>query len=201
MSEEVQRQAFEPFFTTKGLGKGTGLGLSIVHGIVRQHGGAVTVASAPGAGATFTIHLPASEAAATALAPAAPTALGPGGRETILVCEDEEAVRRVFTTTLRRAGYTVIEAVDGADAVARFRERRAEIDLCLLDVIMPRLNGREALEAIRLLRPGARVLLVSGFTGNVLEERGLEMASVGLLQKPLSPADLLRHVRRALDQP
>ena len=201
MSEEVQRQAFEPFFTTKGMGKGTGLGLSIVHGIVRQHGGAVAVASRPGEGATFTIYLPASDAPAAALQPATAAPLGPGGHETILVGEDEEAVRRVFTTTLRRAGYTVVEASDGADAVARFRERRAEIDLCLLDVIMPRLNGREALEAIRLLKPGARVLLVSGYTGNVLEERGLETESVGLLQKPLPPADLLRHVRRALDRP
>jgi PAS domain S-box-containing protein len=203
MSEEVQRQAFEPFFTTKGLGKGTGLGLSIVHGIVRQHGGAVSVSSAAGAGATFTIHLPATDAPAMALAQAAaaPTTLGPGGSETILVAEDEEAVRRVVTATLRRSGYTVVEAADGAEAVARFRERRAEIGLCILDVIMPRLNGREALEAIRLLKPGTRVLLVSGFTGNVLEDRGLEMESVVLLQKPLSPSELLRHVRRALDQP
>lgn len=201
MSEEVQRQAFEPFFTTKGTGKGTGLGLSIVHGIVRQHGGAVAVESRPGEGATFTIWLPASEAAAGSLAPAPAAPLGPGGRETVLVGEDEEAVRRVFTTTLRRAGYTVVEAQDGADAVARFREQRAAIDLCILDVIMPRLNGREALEAIRLLKPEARVLLVSGFTGNVLEERGLETESVGLLQKPLAPADLLRRVREALDRP
>jgi CheY-like chemotaxis protein len=200
MSEEVQRQAFEPFFTTKGLGKGTGLGLSIVHGIVRQHGGAVALASRPGEGTTFTIWLPTSEAPAAPLHAATAAALGPGGKETILVAEDEAAVRRVFTTTLRRAGYTVVEAADGADAVARFRERRAEIDLCLLDVIMPRLNGREALEAIRLLKPGARVLLVSGYTGNVLEERGLDMESVGLLQKPLAPGDLLRHVRRALDR-
>jgi len=200
MSEEVQRQAFEPFFTTKGHGKGTGLGLSIVHGIVRQHGGAVTVSSAPGAGSTFTLHLPASTAPPTSLAPAPAQALGPGGRETILVAEDEPAVRRVVVTTLTRAGYTVIEAADGAEAVARFRDRRAEIDLCLLDVIMPRLNGREVLEAIRLLKPGARVLLMSGFTGNVLEERGLEMESIGLLQKPLTPADLLRHVRQALDR-
>ncbi len=201
MSEEVQRQAFEPFFTTKPTGKGTGLGLSIVHGIVRQHGGAVAVSSAPGAGTTVTIHLPASEAAPTALAAPAPTALGPGGHETILLAEDEEAVRRVLSTTLRRAGYQVVEAVDGADAVTRFRERRAEVALCLMDVIMPRLNGREALEAIRLLKPGARVLLLSGFTGDVLEDRGLDMESVGLLQKPLAPGELLVQVRRALDRP
>jgi PAS domain S-box-containing protein len=200
MSEEVQRQAFEPFFTTKGQGKGTGLGLAIVHGIVRQHGGAVTLQSAPGAGTTMVIHLPASQAAATALVAATATPLGPGGKETILVAEDEEAVRRVVVATLRRAGYQVIEARDGAEAVARFRDRRAEVDLCLLDVIMPRLNGREALEAIRLLRPGARVLLMSGFTGDVLEDRGLEMESVGLLPKPMTPTDLLRHVRLAFDR-
>ncbi len=201
MTEAVQRQVFEPFFTTKGVGKGTGLGLSIVHGIVRQHGGAVSVTSAPGEGSTFTVLLPASEAQAVAAPAPAAAGLGPGGRETILVAEDEEAVRRVVTTTLRRAGYTVLEAADGAEAVARFRERRAEIDLCILDVIMPRLNGREALEAIRLLRPGTRVLLVSGFTGSVLEDRGLEMESVCLLQKPLSPPELLRQVRLVLDRP
>ncbi|MCM2334887.1 MAG: ATP-binding protein, partial [Anaeromyxobacteraceae bacterium] len=201
MTEAVQRQIFEPFFTTKGMGKGTGLGLSIVHGIVRQHGGAVTVASAPGAGSTFTVFLPASDAPAVAAPAPAPAGFSPRGSETILVAEDEEAVRRVVTTTLRRAGYAVLEAADGAEAVARFRERRAAIDLCILDVIMPGLNGREALEAIRLLRPGARVLLVSGFTGSVLEDRGLEMESVGLLQKPLSPPELLRQVRQALDRP
>jgi CheY-like chemotaxis protein len=200
MSEEVQRQAFEPFFTTKGQGRGTGLGLSIVHGIVRQHGGAVSLRSAPGAGSTFTILLPATEAPATSLAPTPAAVPGPGGKETILVAEDEEAVRRVVCSTLTRAGYQVVVANDGAEAVARFRERRDEVDLCLLDVIMPRLNGREALEAIRLLKPGARVLLVSGFTGSVLEERGLEMESVGLLQKPMAPAELLRQVRRALDR-
>jgi signal transduction histidine kinase len=201
MSDEVQRQAFEPFFTTKGVGKGTGLGLSIVHGIVRQHGGAVAVQSRLGEGSTFTVYLPATSAPAAPTPPPHSPAAGPGGRETILVAEDEPSVRRVFTTTLRRAGYTVVEAADGADAVARFREQRDAIALCLFDVIMPRLNGREALEAIRLLRPGARVLLVSGFTGTVLEERGLDMESVGLLQKPIEPAELLRQVRRALDQP
>ncbi len=201
MSAEVQRQAFEPFFTTKGHGKGTGLGLSIVHGIVHQHRGAVTVSSQPGAGTTFAIYLPASADAVAAPAhlEAAPT--GPGGHETILVAEDEEMVRRVVTTTLTRAGYRVIEAVDGADAVARFRERRNEVDLCLLDVIMPRLNGREALGAIRLLKPGVRVLLASGFTGNVLEERGLDLESVELLEKPMAPAEFLRRVRQALDRP
>ena len=201
MTEEVQRQAFEPFFTTKGQGKGTGLGLSIVHGVVRQHGGAVALRSAPDQGTTFVIHLPASQAPATALKPAEAAPLGPGGSETVLVAEDEQAVRQVVLATLRRAGYQVIEARDGAEAVARFRDRRDEVDLCLLDVIMPQLNGREALEAIRLLRPGARVLLMSGFTGDVLQERGLEMESVGLLQKPMTPPELLRQVRLALDRP
>jgi CheY-like chemotaxis protein len=201
MDEQTRARIFEPFFTTKGQGKGTGLGLAIVHGIVRQHGGAVTLQSSPGAGTTIVIHLPASQAPATALVTATAMPLGPGGKETILVAEDEEAVRRVVVATLRRAGYQVIEARDGAEAVARFRDRRADVDLCLLDVIMPQLNGREALEAIRLLRPGARVMLMSGFTGDVLEARGLEMESVGLLQKPMTPTELLRHVRLACDRP
>ena len=200
MSAEVLRQAFEPFFTTKESGKGAGLGLSIVHGIVRQHGGVVTVATTPGAGTTFTIYLPASDERVEAPALPENARAGPGGSETILVAEDEVLVRQVVTTTLRKAGYRVIEAVDGADAVARFREQRDAIDLCLLDVIMPKLNGREALAAIRLITPGVRVLLASGFTGSVLEERGLDLESVGLLQKPMAPAELLRRVRSALDR-
>ena len=200
MSAEVLRQAFEPFFTTKESGKGTGLGLSIVHGIVRQHGGVVTVATTPGAGTTFTIYLPASDERVEAPALPENARAGPGGSETILVAEDEVLVRQVVTTTLRKAGYRVIEAVDGADAVARFREQRDAVALCLLDVIMPKLNGREALAAIRLITPGVRVLLASGFTGSVLEERGLDLESVGLLQKPMAPAELLRRVRSALDR-
>ena len=200
MSAEVLRQAFEPFFTTKESGKGAGLGLSIVHGIVRQHGGVVTVATTPGAGTTFTIYLPASDERVEAPALPENARAGPGGSETILVAEDEVLVRQVVTTTLRKAGYRVIEAVDGADAVARFREQRDAVALCLLDVIMPKLNGREALAAIRLITPGVRVLLASGFTGSVLEERGLDLESVGLLQKPMAPAELLRRVRSALDR-
>ena len=200
MSAEVLRQAFEPFFTTKESGKGAGLGLSIVHGIVRQHGGVVTVATTPGAGTTFTIYLPASDERVEAPALPENARAGPGGSETILVAEDEVLVRQVVTTTLRKAGYRVIEAVDGADAVARFREQRDAVDLCLLDVIMPKLNGREALAAIRLITPGVRVLLASGFTGSVLDERGLDLESVGLLQKPMAPAELLRRVRSALDR-
>jgi two-component system cell cycle sensor histidine kinase/response regulator CckA len=117
------------------------------------------------------------------------------------VAEDEAGVRRVVTTTLKRAGYQVLEAADGAEAVARFRERHGQVDLCLLDVIMPHLNGREALKAIRLLEPNARVLLMSGFTDDVLAARGLELESVGLMQKPMAPAELLAQVRRVLDQP
>jgi two-component system NtrC family sensor kinase len=203
MSEEVKRQAFEPFFTTKAQGKGTGLGLSIVHGIVRQHGGAVSLQSDPGAGTTVNILLPATAALPTAegtARPAAPAPVrGPGGHETILVAEDEPAVRDVVVSTLARAGYQVIQAGDGAEAVARFRERISQVDLCLLDVIMPNLNGREVLQAIRKVRPDVPVLLMSGFTGDVLAERGLELEPVGLLQKPMAPGDLLERVRRCLD--
>jgi CheY-like chemotaxis protein len=199
-TEDLPR-VFEPFFTTKSVGRGTGLGLAIVDGIVRQHGGHVAVESRPGQGTTFSILLPASEEAPQAAAGEAAAALGPRGSETILLAEDEPAVRRVLQTTLERAGYRVVAVEDGAQAVARFRARPAGIDLCLLDVIMPVMNGREAFDAIRLVDPGARVLYVSGYTADLLERRGVAEGLPAVVPKPVSPADLLARVRAELDRP
>ncbi len=199
--EELPR-VFEPFFTTKGVGRGTGLGLSIVDGIVKQHGGHIGVASRVGQGTTFTIHLPAAEPGAVAATSAGPaSAPGPGGRETILLAEDEPAVRRVLQATLERAGYTVLAAEDGAQALARFRVAPAAVDLCLLDVIMPVMNGREACDAIRLVDPTARVLFVSGYTADLLERRGVAEGLPPVVMKPVAPAELLARVRAELDRP
>jgi len=197
--EDLPR-VFEPFFTTKGLGRGTGLGLAIVDGIVRQHGGQVGLESRPGVGTTFTILLPLTAEAATAEVAAAP-AQGPRGSETVLLAEDEPAVRRVVQTTLERAGYRVLSAEDGAQAVALYRARPGGVDLCLLDVMMPVMNGREAFDAIRLLDPGARGLFVSGYTADLLEQRGVGEGLPEVVPKPVAPHDLLARVRAALDRP
>ena len=185
MDEATLSRLFEPFFTTKPPGQGTGLGLSIVEGITRQHGGAVTVRSARGQGSTFAVYLPLSEnPAVSAVAERSPAP--PGGHECILLAEDEPLVRRVIARTLTTAGYRVIEAVDGADAVERWRAHRGEVALCMLDVIMPRLNGRDAAEAITREQPGLPVLLASGYTADILEQRGLP-PGLAIVAKPLEP--------------
>jgi signal transduction histidine kinase/ActR/RegA family two-component response regulator len=199
MPPEVVARAFDPFFTTKPAGKGTGLGLAIVDGIVRQHGGGVAVESAPGQGTTVTVLLPAGERPAEASAPAAPIAPH-GGVEKILLAEDEPLVRTVLRRALERAGYAVVEAVDGVDAVRKFEEHRDDVALCILDVMMPRKNGRDAAEEIVALRPGVPVLLASGYAADVLAERGLEGAAAELIAKPIAPAELLRKVRDLLDR-
>ena len=202
MSREVQDRIFEPFFTTKAAGKGTGLGLSIVYGIVRQHEGAVRVRSAPGAGATFTMLLPAPAGIADAAQPAPEQAApAPRGTETILVAEDEPLVRKVIRTALERAGYDVLEAEDGQAAVDVFRRHRAQVKLCVLDVVMPRLNGREALAAIQAIAPGARAVFASGYAADVLTAKGIDEGGAELVQKPITPLELLRVVRATLDRP
>jgi signal transduction histidine kinase/CheY-like chemotaxis protein len=200
MSREVAERIFEPFFTTKPAGMGTGLGLSIVYGIVRQHGGAVHVRSAPGAGATFTILLPLP--AGPGAQPAAEGAAEPApvGTETILVAEDEPLVRKVIRTALERAGYQILEAANGAEAAEVFRRGRERVALCLLDVVMPVLNGKEALEAMKRIDPNVRAIFLSGYAGDVLTARGVDEVGATLIQKPIAPSDLLRAVRAALDE-
>jgi PAS domain S-box-containing protein len=163
ISPDVLEHVFEPFFTTKPAGQGNGLGLSIVHGIVEQHGGFVDVESAPGAGARFHVYLPERRAPAAVERDRSRSVAPVGAGETVLVAEDDELVRATTTTTLRRAGYQVIEASDGEQAVARFAERPGQIALVVLDAKMPRLGGADALERIRALRPDVRYLLCSGY--------------------------------------
>jgi PAS domain S-box-containing protein len=191
---------FEPFFTTKDVARGTGLGLSIVEGIVRQHGGYVGVESSPGIGTTFSVLLPeATSLVEPDQAEQAPAAV-PRGRETILLAEDEPHVRRALRATLERAGYAVLEAVDGEDAVRQFAEHREDVALCLLDVRMPRMNGRQAYEAIAAMKPGTRTLFASGYTGDILESRPGGGPLPDVIVKPVSPPDLLRRVRETLDR-
>lgn len=199
MSADVRARVFEPFFTTKEAGKGTGLGLAIVQGIVEKHGGHLTVDSGPGRGTTVTVFLPRRDAAV----PAAAARRGepiPRGRETILLVEDEAAVRQVTRSMLEEFGYTVLEAVDGVSAQYVFRENRERVDLVLCDLLMPRLNGRETLRGLREMRPEVPAVFISGYTADVIAQKGLADEGVSLLMKPLDPATLLRTVRAVLDR-
>jgi PAS domain S-box-containing protein len=198
MDEGTQARIFEPFFTTKDIGKGTGLGLAIVYGIVKQHEGFIGVTSRQGEGTVFDIFLPLRERALTIEGGAA--APRPrGGRETILLAEDEEAVRRITRMVLEESGYSVVEALDGADAVRQFQAFKGEVRLFLTDVIMPKKNGREAYEEMLRSDPALKVLFTSGYTADFLEQRGIESGAINFLPKPASPSDLLRKVREVLD--
>jgi len=200
MDQATQARIFEPFFTTKEPGKGTGLGLSTVYGIVQQHGGFVSVESAPGAGTTFRVCLPHAGSAldvAEAAEPAAPARTpGAGGSETVLVVEDEDEVRAVTIDALGQAGYTVLAATDGEEALRLAARHHGPIHLLLTDAVMPRLSGRELARQLTATRPETRVLYMTGYDG-VPGHDGVAAAQV--LQKPFVPDVLARRVRRALE--
>jgi hypothetical protein len=199
IAPEVLERLFEPFFTTKERGQGTGLGLATVYGIVQQSGGAITVATALGAGTTFTLHFPvAVPAAEPAEAVQPPPNVSAHGEGTILLAEDDDAVRAIAREALERAGYTVLAAPDGPSALALADERPDPIDLLLTDVIMPGMNGRELAEALAARRPGLRVLYASGYTDNVLLDQGVLAPGVWLLDKPFTPAVLTAKVAAIL---
>ncbi len=197
---DVQEHIFEPFFTTKEPGKGTGLGLAMVFGIVKQHQGWIQCTSDVGEGTAFDIYLP--RLPAPAAQPAAVPAVDGvrGGRETILLADDEEVVGRLGLTILERHGYRVLTATDGAEAVDIYRRQPDAIDLVILDLAMPRLSGAEALSELRKINPAVRVLISSGYSSDE-DLRAVERAGVlGFVAKPYRPADLARRVRTALDE-
>jgi PAS domain S-box-containing protein len=198
MDERTKGQIFDPFFTTKEVGKGTGLGLSIVYGIVSQNKGRVDVSSRPGSGTTFTIYLPLTEPASSAVRPEEREELR-GGNEVILVAEDNRDVRQIVTTVLRDFGYVVIEAADGAEAVEKFNEQKEAVDLLLLDVIMPRKNGKEAYMELKEIRPDIRAIFMSGYTGDILSKKGIGREGVPMISKPIVIEKLLRQIREILD--
>jgi CheY-like chemotaxis protein len=198
MDEATRRQVFEPFFSTKTGEGGTGLGLSTVYGIVRQCGGHIRVESEPGRGSTFTIYFPQSEAPTASLRPAAEPTTVQTGSETILVAEDSEDLRQLVLRILQDNGYKVLQAGDGEEAIRVAKEYPGEIDLVISDIVMPRLSGPEAVEAIRQQRPQIKILLISGDALNV--ETSKLSPEWTVLEKPLSPEALLVKVREALDQ-
>jgi two-component system, cell cycle sensor histidine kinase and response regulator CckA len=195
---EVQGRIFEPFFTTKELGKGTGLGLSTVYGIVKQSGGYIWVYSEEGRGTTFKIYLPRVDA--TSESPVRPPAREVGHRSaTILLVEDEAAVRSVAHRLLERLGYTVLEAENGEDALRVARERGGEIDLLLTDVVMPVMGGRELTERLADCCPRLRVLYTSGYTDEAVVRHGIVDGSAAFLQKPYQMTELAEKVAEVLD--
>ena len=198
MDEKTRERIFEPFFTTKGEGKGTGMGLATVYGIVRQHKGMVDVYSEPGLGSRFRVYLPLqgfSGRDEAAEPPEAPT----GGSETILLAEDDADVRRLATTILEMAGYAVLVAEDGLVATELFAEHRDKVGLCVLDVVMPRLGGKDAAGRIMAIRPETPVLFASGYSKDAIHHDFVLKEGVHLIHKPYSRNDLLRTVRSLLD--
>jgi PAS domain S-box-containing protein len=194
MDEETRSKIFEPFFTTKSFDKGTGFGLSIAYEIVKQHNGYIIVSSTPGKGTIFTIYLPAVAEKASLPKPAM-AAFPLGGSETVLIADNEAEIRKFTRAVLEGFGYKVIEAVDGEDAVERFRAHAAEIQLVILDVIMPKLSGVEAGHAIRLVKPGIKVLFTSGYPEEVMQKKGTVSSGENFLIKPVAPVELLQKVR------
>jgi signal transduction histidine kinase/ActR/RegA family two-component response regulator len=191
IDETIRERIFDPFFTTKEVGKGTGLGLSMVYGIINQHGGRIDVSSEPGKGTTFKIYIPLSdEIVAEDEAEELPEP--EGGTETILLAEDNDDMRSLLKIVLKKHGYNVIEAVDGKEAVVKFAENRNEINLLLLDMIMPQRNGKAAYEEIKKMKHDVKALFMSGYSADTLKKGNF-------LSKPVSPDELLRKIREILD--
>lgn len=199
IDKATQARIFEPFFTTKEKGKGTGLGLSTVFGIVQQSGGSIWLYSEPGQGTAFKVFLPAvartSQIAQSSVAPR-----DHRGSETILLVEDEDQVRVVTGSILRKNGYEVIEARNAGEALLKAEQHRARIHLMLTDVIMPQLSGPELAKRLMGVRPDMRTLCMSGYTGDSVVRHGVLEASVSFLQKPITAASLTAKVREVLDE-
>ena len=199
MDEKTRDRIFEPFFTTKPPGKGTGLGLAMVYAIVKQHCGFINCYSEPGHGTVFRIYIPSIDAPARAEAVAAEQAVR-GGDETILLVEDDEVIREMVAELLEDFGYRVIGAVDGEDAVQKFREADGSVQMVLFDVIMPRMNGREAYHAIESISPGVKVLFMSGYTADIITETLIKGDPRHFVSKPIKINELLGKVRDLLDE-
>jgi CheY-like chemotaxis protein/two-component sensor histidine kinase len=200
MSEETRLRIFDPFFTTKEVGKGTGLGMAVVYGIIKQHEGHITVNSEPGVGTTFRIYLPLCEIPAEEIVEEPLHNKPVSGTETILIAEDDEKIRNMTSLLLNKFGYEVIVAVDGEDAVRKYRENRGRVQLLLFDVIMPRKSGKEAYDEIRAIEPDIKVIFASGYAPEAVHQKALVSDNVKLISKPYPAANLLTMVRSVLDK-
>jgi CheY-like chemotaxis protein len=197
MDERTMTRIFDPFFTTKEVGKGTGLGLASVYGIVKQHNGYITVTSALLEGTTFDIYLPLVEMKKHTATAGAEVR---GGSETILVIEDDTHVRTLIMKILSDRGYTTLEAANGDEGIRSFDAHKDRIGLVILDVVMPGKNGKEVFDQIARIDPKTKAIFMSGYTGDVVIDKGVQKENVDFLQKPLSVANLLAKVREVLDR-
>jgi two-component system, cell cycle sensor histidine kinase and response regulator CckA len=199
MDAETRTHIFEPFFTTKEPGKGTGLGLATVYGIVKQSGGDIVVKSEPGCGTTFEVYLPRVETPTQERATSGATLNAAGGSETILIVEDEHAVRRLASTILSARGYTILEASDGDEALAALARHPGVVHLVLSDVVLKGMSGQESARRLSELRPGIKVLFMSGYTNDAILRNGALEGGTAFLEKPFAPTGLARKVREVLD--
>ncbi len=201
MSRDVAERIFEPFFTTKAVGKGTGLGLSIVYGIISQHSGHINVWSEPGKGTHFSIYFPL--VAPGVLEPVDgrvenPVDIG-GGKETILLAEDDDTVRKYMMTVLTEYGYGIMEAPDGEDALKIFEAHKDNIDLLLLDVVMPKINGKVVFDNAQKIKPGIKAIFISGYTADIIHKKGLREEGIHFISKPIVLKELMTRIRSLLD--
>jgi CheY-like chemotaxis protein len=199
MDALTRERIFEPFFTTKERGKGTGLGLATVYGIIKQHGGNIWAYSEPGEGTTFKCYLPLTEEPAAEPTPQPAQDQDRGGSETVMVVEDEEAVRSLAVKVLKRRGYEVMEAEDAPSCLARLQAHEGSLDLLLTDVVMPGMNGRQLYGEIEDLYPGVKVLYMSGYTRDIITHRGVLDDGIPFIQKPFSVQGLATRVRAILE--
>jgi PAS domain S-box-containing protein len=200
MDKETMAKIFEPFFTTKEVGKGTGLGLAMAYGIIKQHNGYINVYSEPEKGTTFRVYLPSVKSTEEGIVKAAIEPVPSGGTETILVAEDDRALRKLFSTVLEAYGYKVILAEDGEEAVIQFMDNKDKIQLVMLDMIMPKKSGKEVYDEIIKLRPGIKTLFSSGHTADRTDKDRILKEGIDFIMKPVSPKDLLKKVREVLDK-
>jgi two-component system, cell cycle sensor histidine kinase and response regulator CckA len=200
MDAVTRERAFEPFYTTKGEDEGTGLGLATVYGIVKQHGGGITIDSEPGRGTAIRVYLPRLPGVEETDAPPSRAEHGLGGNETILVAEDEEPVLRLVRDILKAHGYKVLAASGPEKALALAQGFDGTIHLLLTDVVMPKMNGRRLYEELSRVRPETRALYMSGYADEVIGQQGMIEPEIHILQKPFSVTSLTRDVRRVLDR-
>lgn len=200
MDEETREKIFDPFFTTKDVGKGTGLGLSIIYGIVKQHNGFITVDSSLDRGTTFCVYLPLADQEKQEAAGTRTPGEAPGGKETVLLVEDDDLVRELNRTIMEDAGYRVIETSDGREALEIFMKRGEEVDILVTDVIMPNMDGKTLYGEIVKIRPGIKVLFMSGYATDTLDARGVLDNECNFMPKPVMPSEFLGRLREVLER-
>jgi CheY-like chemotaxis protein len=199
MDKDTREKIFEPFYTTKEVGKGTGLGLAMVYGIIKQHNGYINVYSEPDEGTTFRIYLPLTGEEAKEAVPSVPETITKR-TETVLLAEDDEDLRGVTSQILEESGYTVIEAVDGEDAVEKYKENREKIDLLILDMVMPKKSGKTVYDEIRREHPEVKALFMSGYTSDVISKKVALGEGLALISKPFRPKEFLKKIREVVSK-